>query len=167
MTNRELDALVAEKVMGLVVIQNWKCGYMPDCGNYEATMPAFTDDTFTEKIYPLTPSSEFDSLYDERGPVYELHKGIEPVPFYSTDIAAAWLVVEKLAQDGDEHPACIQKGLPAYGDHDTPFEVYKNYAGYPGWTCYFADYEVCAHADTAPLAICLAAIKAVGVEVGA
>ncbi len=86
-------------------------------------------------------------------------------PLYSSEIQAAWQVVEKLAGDGDEHPACIQKGLPAFGDHATPFEVYKNYAGYPGWTCYFADYEVCAHADTAPLAICKAALKACGVEV--
>lgn len=133
---RELDALVAEKVMG------WR---REDKAMMHGIIQTVFVDTKTDHARSITC-----------GCVEDFHP--------SKDISAAWLVVEKMAQDGDEHPTCIQKGLPAFGDHATPFEVYKNYAGYPGWTCYFHDYEVCAHADTAPLAICLAALKAVGVE---
>ena len=65
---------------------------------------------------------------------------------YSTDIAAAWQAVEKLAasEDWDEHPV----------------DVHKNYAFKDMWTAHFRDYSVVAHADTASLAICRAALKA-------
>ena len=138
---RELDALVAEKVMGLVLT----CPVDP---RFDHSVGTNKDGSSAKRNFCRWPDGREHWI-----------------PFFSTDIADAWQVVEKLAGDGDEHPACIQKGLPAFGDHATPFEVYKNYAGYPGWTCYFADYEVCAHADTAPLAICKAALKACGVEV--
>jgi len=69
-----------------------------------------------------------------------------PVPHYSTDIAAAWLVVEKLAAQG------LRLSLDAFG-------------GDPWWV-EFADEQWArgaqATANTAPHAICLAALKAVG-----
>lgn len=98
--NRCLDAWVAEEVMGLnVVSRDWPCGYGPDCGHYEASMQA-------EARY---------SWYTEKGPVYwedvhgngwgwppwvdedhgDLIACVEPVPFYSTHIVAAWDAVEK------------------------------------------------------------------------
>lgn len=128
---RELDALVAEWVMGWEV--NW-------------VDPAFRDG--------------IPHYYDKGNRTLLLHDQWNP----SLDISDAWQVVEKLSREGNEHPACIQKGLPAFGDHATSFEVYKNYAGYPGWTCYFHDYEICAYADTVPLAICLAALKVCGTK---
>jgi len=67
------------------------------------------------------------------------------VPPYSTDIAAAWDVVEKLK--GDEGVALNSGDFPDYGE---------------GWHCMF-DYPHSAYADTAPLAICLAALKSRGV----
>ncbi len=64
-------------------------------------------------------------------------------PAYSTDIAAAWQVVDKL------------HALSFY------LEV-----GSAGWMARFANISATeASAATAPLAICLAALKAVGVTV--
>ena len=64
----------------------------------------------------------------------------EPTAFYSTDIAAAWEVVEEL--DLSMYPlACTV-----------------------GWRFEF-DRNEGAEAETAPLAICLAALKAKGINV--
>jgi hypothetical protein len=75
------------------------------------------------------------------------------VPAYSYDIAAAWQVVEKLAPSE-----------PWAGVH---FNLYRCAHGYQATFEGGADgeewkAEECA--DTAPLAICLAALKAKGVE---
>lgn len=76
-------------------------------------------------------------------------------PCYSTDISAAWLVVEKMRSVGlwflleyEEPPQCCY----------TSFYVPINESGENGS-------QGNAYADTAPLSICLAALKAVGVEV--
>lgn len=110
---RELDALVAEKVMGLAPVE-----WSGDClvhGNQETG-------------------------------------GI--VPAYSTNIPAAWKVVEKL-----------------HGEHTFGLD----WLGFEGeeWRCVFNwgkdEDRGFAHAvaATAPLAICLAALQAAGVEVPA
>jgi hypothetical protein len=65
----------------------------------------------------------------------------EPVPDYSTDIAAAWLVVEALLARGIY--VCVE------------------YAS-GRWNCWAGTVNV--HAETAPLAICLAALKATEVR---
>lgn len=73
---------------------------------------------------------------------------------YSTDIAAAWEVVEKLTSKIEPH---FQLGL---------CDVYTES---PKWHAeLYLDRprkRVFAKADTAPHAICLAALKAVGVEI--
>jgi hypothetical protein len=98
---RELDLLVADKVMDLNI---WRDGRM---------------------IY-----------YKTEGMAYNR------VPFYSKKIAAAWLVVEALNRRG------LLIDLASSTDGKT-------------WVCTFEDddqqYE--ATADTAPLAICLSAIR--------
>jgi hypothetical protein len=106
---RELDALVAEKVMGR---------------------------RFTRHLCePGTPPHEWvDS----------------DVPEYSTDIAAAWGVVEKLR----EHFAGVEvMALTKTNANPNYFEA-KLWAN--TWVHSFAE------APTAPHAICLAALKAVG-----
>jgi hypothetical protein len=56
---RELDALVAERVMGKrVVARDWPCGYAPDCGHYEADL--FAHEAVEEGVA---------FWYNERGPV--------------------------------------------------------------------------------------------------
>lgn len=107
---RELDALVAEKVMG------------------------WTFRTFPEGVCP-------NVKHWYCGEQYVLMK-----PF-STDIAAAWRVVEKLVSDGR---VFIVKGD---GLRDGDFN--------PKWTV-LCDNHPRTDAATAPLAICLAALQAVG-----
>jgi hypothetical protein len=151
---RDLDALIAEKIMGLnVVSMNHPCGYDPECGEYEAN-----------HFFPI-----IGSWFNEEGPVYLPENGIyppvpelepamgesycyvTPVPFYSHSLSHAWQIVDKL----NEH----------YG-----FDV-EIISHYPGkdciahfWQCdpnmpidSFAD-DYVARADTVPLAICRAAL---------
>lgn len=117
---RELDALVAEKIIKLSA-KYWR----PTC---------FVND------------HELDAnvwCYDCSGMVDDQERVPE---HYSTEIAAAWLVVEKLATQG------LRLSLDAFG-------------GDPWWV-EFADEQwergAQATANTAPHAICLAALKAVG-----
>ena len=99
---RDLDARVAEHVMNLhVVAVDWPCGYVPDGCDYKATSFPDSDNHF----------------YSDRGPVYVPEHGVwpprlndpqfraltgdrvaivNPVPFYSTNIVAAWTVVESI-----------------------------------------------------------------------
>lgn len=111
---RELDALVAEKVMGFTVT-DWPTG----------------------KELPLAGAMAFLS---------ESQK--DRIPHYSTNIAAAWQVVEKL----DLSVIRLNNGRWSAG------EAYAFENSY-------AEFRTTTHADTAPLAICLAALKAKGVEV--
>ena len=95
---RELDALIAEHIMGLnVVSKNHPCGYDPECGEYGAS-----------SFIPI-----IGGWYNEEGPVYlpkngiyppipepepaisELYCYVIPVPFYSDRICDAWRVAEK------------------------------------------------------------------------
>jgi hypothetical protein len=117
--SRELDAIVAEKVMG------W----------------SYT--RFMNNVHRVSA----------RHPVWQ---EFIVVPRYSTDLAAAWQVVEKLAT----------------GYRNVLIE---NTAELLGKRRYWVDIKehgdlgmidiAKANADTAPLAICLAALKAVGVEI--
>ncbi len=117
---RELDALVAEKVMGLkIVVKVWGTG----------------------KKYRSFSVGEPDYIYSSDRPEGEL---INSVPRYSTDIAAAWEVVEKLGQH---------------------FQLFSPTDNRPSWEARFRDGRfklVTAEAATGPHAICLAALKAVG-----
>lgn len=102
--SRELDALVAEKVMGL---EPWPgkagCFKAPIVLHYQTPKPCLP-------------------------------------PEYSTDIAAAWQVVEKMQETCEV--SIEQKGT--------------------GWKVYFdAEWR---GAETVPHAICLAALEAVGVQ---
>lgn len=120
---RELDALVAEKVMGCKVLWQKATVSGPYCGCNCA-------DGF------------------EEGPHSDPNRMDANLKSYSTDIAAAWEVVEKLAENG--------KLLELYA------------GGGPkgaSWTATFFDGSSGnEYADTAPHAICLAALKAVGVD---
>ena len=119
-TGRELDALVAEKVMGLER-REWKPYAAPE-GWFPKDAPS------------CNWRDENDRFHDPEG--YESH-----LPLYSFDIAAAWEVVGSSACE--------------YG-HKFSLE-YEHDVWY---ACVSGMYE--AQADTAPLAICRAALKAVG-----
>ena len=110
---RELDAIVAEKVMGLKVVRNKKGGW--------SIGPASWDDFAGEMIMS------------------------NPLPNYSGDIAVAWDVVEHLTKE--KMFFHIQKRSFKY------FEYYVFFGNAPSRT-----------ADTAPLAICLAALSYISGE---
>ena len=132
---RELDALVAEKVMEFRRI----------------------DISLNDEQKPLVPLDWADSL------VRDTHwwgKDVNYlVPHYSTRIQDAWLVVEKLVDDGF-CPALIfdDDGQWALAN-DGVQNIRKE--GDLLYTTFFIDGKL--FADTAPLAICLAALKAVEV----
>jgi len=115
---RELDALIAEKVMG------WH--------NNEAN--------------PSQPGMWGINDYREDGtPVL-----MPDFPAYSEDIAAAWEVVEKIKRNG----------FKLQFDYDT----WIAYWSHEDFLCGSEEaLEPFGRADTAPHAICLAALKAVGV----
>ena len=120
---RDLDALVAEKVMGMIGYNN-----LPTIADLEKQL----DDP--KNVVDILPSGEC--------------RVIRP---YSTSIAAAWEVVEKLSSD---------YSIELTQNHQV------NHLQYicKFWKLSGGDvfYDV---ADIAPLAICLAALKAVGAEV--
>lgn len=110
---RELDALVAEHVMGYECV----CSDEPvDC--------------------PVHYAEDLDTLLP-----------------YSTDIAAAWPVVERMRELRWVFSLCTLNA----GDFYCIFKVHE-FSSRPS-----AIHD--ARADTAPHAICLAALRAVGVEV--
>ena len=123
---RELDALVATE-MGWTAVyaehayQQWEYG---DPGMWEAE---------TGRGVGIPP-----------GGIYK-----RPFPRYSTSIAAAWEVVEKMCEDGDVFIENWQDG---------EWTVSTKPLG-------FRDNGVVVSALTAPHAICLAALRASGVDV--
>jgi hypothetical protein len=116
---RELDAQVAEKVMGLQVVRNKK-------GGWSIGEPDYYDDAGISCLF-------------------------NPLPEYSTDIAAAWKVVEHLMQTG--HTLNLDCWVRSDIYVGPMFEATIGRAGIV---------QGVAGSNEAPLAICLAALKAVG-----
>lgn len=125
---KEMDTLVAEKVMKLCV-HDWKLTPNDDDGVCRICQKCHL---------------EFWGL---RPPIYGCHYGS-----YSTDIAAAWEVVEKIAHNASNELARKQGfsywQLNAYPDK--------------GWACRIGSISI--NADTAPLAICRVALLAIEYE---
>lgn len=120
---RKIDAEIAEKVMGLELYQPKGTGYIADTWVY-----AIND-------------------FDENGPRY-----VNDSAPYSSDISAAWEVVEKLQGHGMTYQAESARGwLSPSIEHRIRFVTGKTNDLYQ-WGA----------ADNLPLAICLAALKAVG-----
>ena len=111
----ELDALVAEKVMG------W----------------AFADGCWNEPSGPRRAHPR--SVYNH-------------FPYYSTDIAAAWEVIEKLPGPG----------IALFKTYNGGWQARTKVCNYPG-SMHVIENDCCIFSDapTAPLAICRAALKAV------
>jgi hypothetical protein len=115
---RELDALIAERVMG------WK---------RHPTKPHPTDNRSIGGVLYCPPNAPYLS-------------SLNVVPPYSTDIAAAWEVAEKMVGDG--HVFIVKGDGLRTGDFS------------PRWTV-LCDNLPRTDDDSAPLAICRAALKAV------
>ena len=126
---RELDALVAEKVMG------WQ-------------------------EFPYLILSDDRLSYCPPGPVHI--STVREVPPYSTSIAAAWEVVEKLR--------AMNSTLELYSpgalvNDEMGIHAVEWQATFKSWEEPWGPHGPSVEAQTAPHAICLAALKAVGVEV--
>ncbi len=126
--DRELDALIAEKVMGKKV-----------CGG--------PNNEKTRRVYysPFGPDCWWSE--NETGEPEYIHA-------YSTDIAAAWEVVEKMERNGFFYS--VSKGR--IGAHGTNDKVWVSF-GKSG------DNIIWSESGTAANAICLAALKALGVKI--
>ena len=135
---RELDALIAEKVMGLPVKDYRGTGRQPAlswAGEYVGIGWAANDEPYIVR--------------DDKGWAGCPHVAL--IPHYSSNIAAAWEVVERLVSTPGPN-----------GDHHS---VQVDYSG--GAVVVIdenEDWQVSAIAGTVPLAICLAALKAVSQE---
>lgn len=169
---RELDALVAEHVMGerltpgrerAMVEVGWR--------HISVTGRTFLLDNGESLPMPggeYLPAPEAD---DDWEPVwndrYALHVARHlgdavaaevdavrlPAKPYSTNIAASWEVVEKMLADGWEVFVMVE-----------PRREPRNHASVEAW---HGNRMVCEDGDTAPVAICLAALRAYGAEVTA
>ena len=117
MTNREIDVLVAEKVMGFGVVTHG--------GGY----------------YDLMKTEFFKDVG------YNLATG--PLPNYSTSIVAAWEIVEKLREK-----FCVD--ILNNHKHKGVYVELREFIAGP------VDFK--HYADTAPMAIAKASLKAVGHE---
>lgn len=133
---RELDALIAEKVMG------WHKGLCGECKN----RPWLANDYLCSYWHDQNGK-------DTQNPINDIWTGgmsdnLEAKAWSpSTDIKAAWEVVEKMLEN-----KYFREGFDL-----TVTEP-------PGWTCNFGDDNTRSYAETAPHAICVAAIKAKGFE---
>jgi len=119
--SREIDALIAEHVMG------WK-GVAP-------VSACVLDMAGINPEYPQVP---------------------QIVPYYSTDIAAAWEVVERLSTEFYHSWSLHLNNGRQYHEFKfvPPKEMASGTIGPSHWV----------ESDTAPLAICLAALKAKGID---
>lgn len=125
MDERAIDKLIAEQVFGRIPCNEWHFLNLGSSG-----------------IRGWTNNRQHDS---EKHNCYP--QGQQPN--YSTDIAAAWKVVERLTSTGFSISLVVLTSA-AHASFYIPNTRYSVYA---------------ASSDTAPMAICLAALKAVGVDV--
>lgn len=142
---RELDALVAEKVM------DWKRnGTWLNKGSISIMLPGTIGG----------PSS-----WEEWSAV---ENGAPSLPSYSTDIAAAFGIIDYLVGlEGYNDKPWVVNIETCIGTHIKELGKWTR-----TWICLFQDSDsdsqrksISVEASTLPLAICLAALKAVGVDV--
>lgn len=136
---RELDALVAENVMGWKPHRLKTGRSVPECTVCGDAFHFHFTEANMHGVYWCEP-----------------RKGPGEIPPYSSDIEAAWPLVEKFRMDV-QSPGAPQNGgeyLNETGEWEVEF--FRD----DGKTDF-------VNAPTAPLAICLAALKAKGVEVPA
>lgn len=142
--SRELDALIAEYVLKEVIKHNWPCGVNYDSGMVDASS---------------TNPTEFPTLYGELHPVImDCHPDLEeayavPMPFYSTHIADAWMVLMEMK---DRRPNYSRNGFAlTEALIEEPQHEWKTV-----FKCQIGGHRNRGYADTAPLAICRAALLA-------
>ncbi len=138
MSPRERDALVAEKVMEELIWDIWF--------DYDGTLkPEYNGCAYHCENRELAESCLKDF------PIRAIVMEPDPKP-YTTDISAAWEAVEKLSVEGFDFMFETHKGTK------TIVATFR-----PRFASYYLK-EGKGYCPTAPEAICLAALKAVGVD---
>lgn len=141
--SREIDTLVAKNVLKLEVCE---------CDHDALKLKHYKDwqercrDPYLEHSFASYFSHGSDKNCNHCGMAYM------PVRTYSTDISMAWEVVDKLTEDGAT--------VAVVGSSDWECEISLN----DGRFLTKADTTVFGTADTAPLSICIAALRAVGAK---
>lgn len=143
---RALDVEIHRKVFGFKDLRRLPVGISPDCGNREIFDSVGMFDAELDWCY----LPKYD--HDEKGDDF-----CRVVPAYSSDIAAAWEVVEKLcAMPGcrgveveNAATQCGSWGCAVWWKDEVTFVLVPAYQ---------------TLSPTAPLAICRAALKAVAKE---
>jgi hypothetical protein len=156
---REIDALVAERVMGTpVVARDWPCHW--DGGFFTADgmrrIGGATEGEFGPVILAESGTWPPEQWIGDDGEDWEM-AWVEPVPHYSTDITAAWDVVGRMRALGFAM-TMHTPGSEPWSDGATCFVEFTLSAGgltIPNET------DARSRADTASLAICRAALAAV------
>ena len=144
-----MDALVAEKVMGNKL--EYGC---------------FVDDRYADDcVTDICDCAIAESLHKEKDKFpdkCQYWRELDPLP-YSTDIAAAWQVVEQVTKT-----QCDDTGSFYVFKIVKKHHKWCTYIKHPLWSGIHSElgknYEMYqAYADTAPLAICRCALKVAGV----
>jgi hypothetical protein len=122
---RELDALVAERVLGWKLIDRIEMGWGEGPDVWDCTNGKDADECYSPTRQHFAPS---------------------------TDISAAWAVVERMRENG--------MWMKLTGPFYTDAPLWN--AGFTphGMTGFNGRPDFCGHGDTAPLAICRAALAA-------
>ena len=156
---RNLDAEVAEKVMGLIVVSHdWPCGREPECGFYEAAhvippiggwynkkgpVVAVSADGWPPHKLEFENEDRFESDVLNRL-LEEEYADVEPVPFYSITIVDAEKVIKRLNELG------LDVGVRWLQERGAVAEVTDT-----------TGYSIGRFEATAPLAICLLSLDVI------
>ncbi len=145
---RKIDAMVAEYVMGIKVLGTAHCWISGDDGRMSVANSLEACHGTAEHPVYAEPSYDGEACADEVviGGVPACWLAV--VPFYSTYIGAAWEVVEKL------HEPRYSFRFTTWGVSTYTAEVWSKEKG--------MEFKSKIQ-KSAPLAICLAALRAVGV----
>jgi hypothetical protein len=150
---RELDALVAERVMGLIPCAQWRSVNFGSGGGPTMMSHSEKDSPHPgQQCYPAVPGLD--------------HPYNKPAS-YSTDIAAAWQVVERMRELGFR---CMLELLVSAGTIGPPWHVnpevasasFRRVGGEASLDEALHKNWWYSKAETMPLAICIAVLKSIG-----
>lgn len=155
---REMDAEIARLVFGYELK---RCGVYDSPDDGRACVCAFCEFPDNELS---CPGDRFDHREDW---CYVEGNGLDVVPAYSTDVAAAFTVIEKLKRTEYQGWGDTVMAWGNFGDDPTPRAgAQMCYPAKLSWRVRIDDEKTGrgaeAYADTLPLAICRAALDAVG-----
>jgi hypothetical protein len=173
---RALDAQVAEQVMGLTVVaHDWPCSYDPECGQYEAENTFYTESEWGGERGPVyvpdggiwPPEVPPDEPARRPSPSLTTARNwmrpradVRAVPFFSTEMADAWRVVEHMAGQNWSVALNDTGGGEQYrAVFFRPYERHSLVASGPR-----VQDMIRYGFGTAPEAICLAALTAVEMD---